>query len=77
MTGRPRPHVDYDEEPEGYPGESCEVCGHAPARLRVRWWRNPRGGGGRPVGARETRYFCADHREAADQQDAALRATHG
>ena len=77
MTDRTGPHVEYDEETEGYPGASCEVCGKAPATLRVRWWRNPRGGGGGPVGARETRYFCADHRDTADKQDAALRAPDG
>ena len=73
MTDRPRPHLDYEEEPEGYPGASCHVCA-APASLRVRCWRNPRGGGGHPVGAREMAYFCADHRDTADRQDAALRA---
>jgi hypothetical protein len=66
----PRADLEYDEPPEGFPGEACSVCGEE-ASIRVRWWetaqKQPSPRQFIRAGRSESHHFCAEHRSVSER----------
>lgn len=67
----PRADLEFDEPTDGFPDETCAICGTSPCAMRVRWWETQ----SKQIsavrferaGRTESHYFCIAHREAAER----------